>query len=252
MKINKQKRIGEIVIVMEGENPEIAVMTHVFCDILGYSVSALPRSSQILKKFEGHDPHSHVILLNAPTNNINSLEDVENFSQYLHDLSIKLDIDFINDSTYIHFDRDNKNNKHGMMKKMLKVYNSSQGEYSDGQNGLLLISYPSIESFVMSLFEDDTHKNNSCKLSTENKKLLETKNYKLDDADEKSLLHATNEFLTYLKENNFVTQNNEVYDNKDLSIQILDTQQNKFQKIHTFDCVSQVVQILIDLGIIEL
>lgn len=252
MRLNKQKRIGEIVIIMEGKNPEFDIIKHVFCDILGYSVSALPRKSKLIQTFEGHDPHSRVILFNTPSNNVNSLENVEEFAQYMHEMSIEFNIDFVNDSTYIVFDRDHKNNRKGTVQKLLKEYNSSQGDNTDGQNGLLLINYPSVESFVMSLFEDDTHKHNSCELGTQNKALLSAKNYEIKNANDNSLLHATKEFLSYLKDNNLITQNHEVYDNKDLGLQICETQQNHFDKFHAYCCMSQAIQILIDLDIIQL
>lgn len=252
MKLNKQKRIGEIVIVLEGENPENEILTHIFMDILGYSVSSCPRSTGVLKEFEGHDIHSKVILINAPTSNINSIADVDFFSKYLFEMSVKLNIDFTNDDTYIIFDRDYKNNKKKVLKKMLEKYNSAQGEFNEEQNGLLLINYPSIEPFVMSLFEKDSYKINKCRLGSENKDCLAKKGYKLKDSDENCLLNAAKEFLSYLKDYKIIQHSTEVYDTQTIGLKIFEEQSNKLQVLRNFNCLSQVIQILIDLGIVEL
>lgn len=252
MKINIQKRIGEVVIVTEGDNPEFEIIKGIFHDFLEYNIILKKRNNKDIVEFQGHDVDSRIILLNAPTNNINSLQDINEFYDFLYnEVSKKFDLDLINDATYIIFDRDRKNNRYGVVKKLINVFTESQND-SEEQNGLLLLSYPSIEAFQISMFEDNSF-NNTFGLGNEAKEYVKAKAYELNCFNEDTIKHSTNEFLKYLFKEKIINCENEVvYCMGDIGQAILEKQTKKMQKNQVYNCVSQLVQILLDLGIVEL
>lgn len=252
MKINKQKRIGEIIIVTEGVHPEFDIIKGIFHEFLGYSVISKRRNGKDVTVFNGHDKNSRVIVVNAPTNNISSIVDTEKFYDFLyHEVALKYDIDLINDSTYIVFDRDRKNNRLGIVRKLIESLTHSQTD-SDEQNGLLLLSYPSIEAFKISMIKEDSYKlqfslGNEVKQYIEAESLLDFPFY------ESGISHATLEFINYLASENLIESERDLSVNLDtLGAQILNRQTDKFCREQKFDCISQIIEILIDLNIIDL
>ena len=252
MKINVRKRIGEVVIVTEGNNPEFKIIKGIFHNFLGYTVYSKKRNKEDIVELAGYDVDSRILLLNTPTNNINCLENEEDFYDFLYkEISKKFDVDLTNDSTFIIFDRDRKNNRYGITKKLINALTESQND-GDEQNGLLLLSYPSIEAFEISVFEDDAYKN-TFSLGSEAKAYVDKKAYGVDYYYEQNIKHATDEFIKYLNVEKIINNVNEIIiDMGKIGDAILEKQTEKMQRDQTYSCVSQVVQILIDLGIIEL
>lgn len=57
MKINKNKRIGEIVIIVEGSVTEFNYVEEIFQSYLGYHVISHSRKDESVKILKGHDEY---------------------------------------------------------------------------------------------------------------------------------------------------------------------------------------------------
>lgn len=249
MIINKQKRIGSIIIFTEGETPEFEIIEKIFNKFLGYSIVKKSRYQSNMIELQGHDRFSKVVLLNTPTSNINSLKDAKSLYDYIFkEYVLPLDLDTINNPVYFIFDRDPENNRQGIVENLLKKLTESQSD-NDEQNGLLLISYPSIEAFLLSMNEKASY-DNKVRLGTELKQTINLKKYK-SDLDENKLLNAVNEFIDFLMKFSIISHEEEVVDKLDvLGIMIFKLQTDLYSKERLFYCLSQVVELLIDLQII--
>ena len=84
MKINKNKRIGQIVIIVEGFLTEFEYIEEIFHRYLGYEVISNSLKDKNYKILQGKDKYSKVFIINAPTNNICSIKDKESFDDYIH------------------------------------------------------------------------------------------------------------------------------------------------------------------------
>lgn len=251
MILNRNKRIGNVVIIAEGENPEFSIIENVFHNVLGYSVQKYKRSEKDIVELTGTDEYSKVTIINSPTNNINSIDNaIDFYDLYYKEVFVKLGIDLFTDSVYVLFDRDPNNNRYGTVKNLIEKLTESQND-SEEMNGLLLLNYPSIESFTYSLYVDksyDLHK----RLGSEMKEVVNSLNLNSKVMSEENLIHATNGFINFLIENKFLDKDTDLLDNLNvIGKPILDFQQEEYTRLNTFSCISQLVEILVDLQIIE-
>lgn len=251
MKINKHKRIGEIIIFAEGENPEFEVIENIFHNYLGYSITKVKRSEKLITELQGDDQYSKVILLNTPSSNLNSISNESAFFDYIfNEYADKLDLDTQNDAVYFVFDRDPMNNRQGIVAKLLNKLTSSQND-SDEQNGLLLLSYPSIESFTLSMKETNSFQI-QYKLGKELKDYVIQQGYDNTINDE-SLGNAVCEFINFLEQKFIIKEASDILNKLDIvGLEIFKIQKDIFSRENLFYCISQLVEILIDLQIIEL
>lgn len=251
MRLNKEKRIGSIIVITEGEYPEFDILKGIFHELLGYKVTLCKRSDKEVVELRGRDEYSRVILLNSPTSNIISIKNKDEFYDYLFtEVAEKYDVDLFNCPTYIIFDRDRINNRLGVVKELICSLNQSLTD-SDEQNGLLLLSYPSIEAFKVSMYEDNSSALRFS-LGRELKSYVSEKSYTCR-YDEAALTHAANELAKFLSSKNIIHDQDDIVNKMDsLGINILNCETDTYEKNNVFDCVSQVAEMFIDLGIIEL
>lgn len=176
MRINKTKRIGKIVIIVEGEVTEFEYIEEIFNKYLGYTIKSKSRKDNNFIELKGHDDFSTLYLINAPSNNIKSIKDDLEFENYIYSHLSKLPIQSnFNYQTYIVFDRDPINNRCNLVQNLISKYNESITD-DDKINGLLLLSYPAIESFLVSLNESNSYET-KYKLGKDLKEYINSKNY---------------------------------------------------------------------------
>ena len=66
LKINKEKSIGEVVIVVEGENDEFRLLKKIFTKILDYNYISLKRNKVLQHEFKSKsNKNSTVIIANT-------------------------------------------------------------------------------------------------------------------------------------------------------------------------------------------
>lgn len=251
MKINKNKRIGEIVIIVEGSVTEFNYIEEIFHSYLGYHVISHSRKDESVKILKGHDEYSKVFIINAPTNDIVSIKNNIDFENYIYKELNKLPILTIaNNQTYIVFDRDPKNNKYGVVKKLISKYKDSLTN-DETINGLLLLSYPALESFLISLKEKNSF-NLKMKFGKDLKEYIKLKGYSIENLDDDKITNAYNNLLNFLVKKEIINEDSEIYNFNKIGLSILELEQELYKLENVFYCVSQIIEILIDLQIIEL
>ena len=270
-RIEKTKNVGNVIFVVEGGNSdtggtELRLLKKIFSDVLGYEVNELRRGSD---EFicHGKNPQYRVFALNLPKVQLTQLnEDALDalFVRLVEEFNIKPE----NCPIFYLYDRDvlsyHKNELRG---KYVKRYTDPYGT-DNGDQGQLLLSYPSIESFLVSCIEKETYKI-ACKLGQDAKNILGEKLKSEDNNDkaydrfnavegvftdvqtevEKRLIHSVNEMDIGLE-----TSGISSYDLDDLAptlLAVYDFQQEKYNREDCFSFLSLVAMAFLELAVCQ-
>lgn len=269
-RIDKTKNIGNVIFVVEGGRPdtggtELRLLKKIFTDILEYEVQELRRGSE---KFIAHGQHSqfHVFALNLPKNQLTQLTQDsidELFARLKEDFHLKPE----DCPVFYLYDRDVLSyHRNELRKKYVMKYTDPYGT-DDGYQGQLLLSYPAIESYLLSCIIDETVTRSS-KLGREAKTLL-TNEICPDDCADKTDIHMKTVDLVFSSEiseagkrlihsinemdNGLETMGLQSYDLDNLAPTLLvvyDYQQQKYDREDTFSLLSLVGMALLELGVI--
>lgn len=157
-KLNKEKNIGTVIFVVEGGRPEtggteLKLLKAIFSDILGYEVHELRRGSEEFIGY-GENKYSRVFALNLPKNQLTQLTDEALdilFRRIRDELKVKPEdcpIFFLYDRDYLSYKPNELRKKY--VQKYTDPYSNERGD-----QGQLLLSYPSIEGYLLSCFKSD-------------------------------------------------------------------------------------------------
>ena len=269
-RIDKTKNIGNVIFVVEGGRPEtggteLRLLKKIFADILGYEVQELRRGCE---EFIGHgkNPQFRVFALNLPKNQLTQLTDDaidELFCRLREEFGIKPEdcpIFYLYDRDVLSYKRNELRGQY--VKKYIDPYGTD-----DGNQGQLLLSYPAIESFLLSCIKDNVV-NIEAKLGQDSKKIL-TDEVCQDGCLDKTDIHARTVDLVFTEkiseaENRLIHSINEMdnglesiglcgYDLDNLGSTLLavyDYQQQKYNEEDVFSLLSLVGMALLELGII--
>lgn len=248
LKINKNKSIGEVVIVVEGEKEEFKLLKHIFTKILDYNYVQVRRNKVMKDKFESkNNKNSTIIVDNTSNSNIKTIMEDKNYKDKLYNLLKKeYNRSLKNVPIYILWDRDADSNTSDVVLKSLNTFTSSLDNDYD-MNGLLLLSYPCVESFELSNFIKQFWKINFSSAKDAKKKMKEIIP-ELTDIDEKSLMlaienmHRTMYFYGIRKydPSNFKKEN----------LKIFRKESEEYLNNKYFNALSLIGIMFIDLGII--
>ncbi len=75
LKINKNKSIGNIVIVVEGEEDEFRLLKHIFTKVLDYNYISMKRNKVMQHEFVSKDSKNTVIVANTRNSSIKTIID---------------------------------------------------------------------------------------------------------------------------------------------------------------------------------
>ena len=269
-KIDKMKNIGNVIFVVEGGRPEtggteLRLLKKIFADILGYEVQELRRGSE---EFIAHGQHRQlrvfaVILGKKEMTQITEDAMAELLCRLREEFHIKPE----DCPIFYLYDRDVLSYKRNELRgKYVKKYTDPYGT-DNGDQGQLLLSYPAIESYLLSCMKNDTVKM-AFKLGQEAKVALTNELCSENDADktdihlktvdfvfsedteeaEKRLIHSINEM-----DNGLETFGISSYDLDNLAQTLLDVydyQQQKYKADDVFSLLSLVGMALLELGVI--
>lgn len=149
--INKGKRIGQVLFVIEGLETEANLIYRVFSKILGYQMERLYRNGNYRVFHRTDDPYSKVTVINTAESNIKFIDKDDEFLNHMFDTLIEeYNFDLDNAAIYYIFDRDPKSNtdQEFIRSAIRKLASSREINVDWGRQGMLLLSYPCIESFV--------------------------------------------------------------------------------------------------------
>jgi len=158
MRINKDRSIGRVLFIVEGGKTEFTLLRRIFCDVLGYEYIEKRRDKA--KFFRSRNINtSKVAVINTEESNISYICDENDYLDRVFEALIT-EYDFPVDKAAIYylFDRDPKSNVDVcLIEKLISQLTNAYENEGGLRGGLLLLSYPCIESYVISNFINDTH-----------------------------------------------------------------------------------------------
>ncbi len=261
MKLLKDKILGQVIIVTEGEKDEIELFEKIFEDIFNCEVVELTHrdgqeSNFVCKICKIKNENSKILLLNARHSNIKYADDIDFLNRAYSELieNYSYDIDIENSKIFFVFDRDCKSNNNSII--ICNLIEKFKDPYDINDTpGLLILNYPSIESYILSTKIDKTFAL-KFELGKDIKKYNKYHSrVKICDIDDNCLLHAYEEFCDYIlnigaiSEWNKITQNI-AYTYQNINKMIYNKQEDFFKIEKKYQAFSSVSMIFYSLGII--
>ncbi len=191
--------------------------------------------------------NSRVIVINAKNSNLSSIKKDENYLNEIYKkLYLEYGIDVKNINIYFVWDRDKNSNPKEVTKDLLSRLGNSIENKNGEMNGLLLLSYPCIEAFTISNFDEKT-----IFLKEKNlKKYVENYNYTINKIDRYTLLKATammNKVLLKFGINEY-----DLDDFSKISLEIFNKQEELLFNKKYYNLLSLLSIMLLDLNIITI
>jgi hypothetical protein len=254
-RINLEKNIGSSIFIVEGAVSEFNIAETVFVKNLGYELIRKARNETLFRYQNPNNPYSRVAVLNCAKNQLHTL-DFDEIDSLCTELINEYDFDLANSAFFYLYDRDvysYTDGKQNVPRQYLKVLTSARPEYktvtTSGYDGLLLLSYPCIEAFVTSGFDDYAHQYFHAKGNGDLKPFNDSHKYFQNTMDSASLSRAMLQMDKALEMLGI-----EAYDFSDFAttnLQIYDQQEQIYSQIKKFRLLSLFCIALLELGIIE-
>ena len=256
-KFNKDKNIGKVLYIVEGATREINLIANIFLNILGYEeVISLNRNGKMkYRQFSKKDNvYSQVVIINSETSNIDTINNKDFIDKQIELLRDNgLDYEYRNSAIYYVFDADRKEDTN-IIRKLVEHYTNSREPSDDNENkfnsigGMLLLSYPAIETFIISNFENDMS-NFDKRFDFDNQKLKEYIDNKKYLDNRMSIDTLSNAFLELVNSLEKIDVKKINLDNtKEFNTDIL----NYEQSLNNRYMLSLLLISFVDLGIIEI
>ncbi|WP_230867357.1 hypothetical protein [Iocasia frigidifontis] len=234
--------------IVEGGRTEFSLLKKIFCGILDYEYIEKRRNRP--NYFQSNkNKNSRVAVINTEESHISFVEDENNYLDNIFETLI-IDYNFPVDNTAIYylFDRDPKSNTDVELIKKLIYKLRDPYENGDLRGGVLLLSYPSVESFVISNFLTDSYDNDFA-LGSEAKIFISNNNHiQINNIHEDSIKNAVVELKNYL-ENEEIDLDIDNFSRA--NIQIFNKQENYYLKKSTYKTLSLLSIAFLQLGIIS-
>lgn len=251
IQLNKEKSIGKVLYIVEGGKTEPNILYSLFVKVFDYQLETILREKGYHKYNSKENPDSQVFVINAEESNIKYIaKDNEFLNNLFLELIENYEFDVDNAAIYYIFDRDNQSNTDTkFLTEMLSTLTNSRENVDYNRQGLLLLSYPSVESFILSCFPEKCFRK---KFDTGNhlKQYLYTCKIDYKKLSEDVLLRATNELIDTLKEIGIerfdidnVGEHNQV---------IFQYEEKMYASEELYRSLSLLCVSLIDLGLIEI
>ena len=250
-KLDKGKNIGTVIFIVEGGRPEtggteLRLLKTIFSDILGYEVQELRRGSD---EFIGHgkNPYSRVFALNLPKNQLTQMTDEALdalFRRIREEFKVKPEdcpIFYLYDRDYLSYGHNELRGKY--VKRYIDPYTNDTGD-----QGQLLLSYPAVESYLLSCFMKDVFRKRYC-LGKDMKPDVAALGFSVEKiADDLHILNGLTEMNKGLSSLGIDT-----YDLDHLAptlLSVYDSQQGIMKSEGAFSALSLISMALLELGVI--
>ena len=248
LKINKNKTIGEVVVVVEGESEEFKLMKHIFTNVLNYNYISIKRNKVMRDEFRSKtNPNSTIIVANTSNSNIKTIMEDQDYQDKLYEL-LRTDYKHSLKSTpiYIIWDRDYDSNDEEIVLKTLKTFKNAMDNDFD-MNGILLLSYPCIESYEISNFDKQLYRK---KFSSSQcaKDLYKEKRYSLSNITEETIINAIKNMHRSM--NSIGILNYDPSDFYKTNKKVFEYEKDSYDNSGMIPALSLLSVMLVDLGII--
>lgn len=260
--LKKGKRIGEVLFIVEGPRTEPLLIYRVFTKIFGYQMDRLYRDGKYKVFKRTNDPFSKVTVINTKSSNICSIDkDDEYLTNVFNVLNEEYNLDIDNAAVYYLFDRDPESNtdQKFIESALQKLASARETNLDWGRQGMLLLSYPCVESFVAMNLVDNSIRycwnkqialGNALKNALNDEKLLPNK------IDENTLLHCVEELLRGMATVGVDTAPdsllNSLEDFSDNNKKVYDWEETQFAQKGQYGLLSLFAIALLDLGMIQM
>ncbi len=249
MKLNKDKHIGRVLFIVEGSRTEFVILRRIFCNLLGYNYIEKRRNKPTF--FTNNQDHrSRVAVINTSDSNISDIGDVAFLDNLFDALREQYQFPVDQSAIYYIFDRDPKSNTdvpliENYIRSLANPYENDNG-YNPGQ---LLLSYPSIESYIISNFYTSSY-NLRFTLGAEAKTYIgQNTDIQVNKFSDETLISAAREFLTYLENEKIMFDIDEF---APASYDVFTKQEQEYLSGAGFKVFSMLTLAFLQLGILEM
>lgn len=270
-RLNPDALIGDTLFIVEGAKTEFDIIESIFTKRLGFQIVKKVRGNDgyILK---GSNPSKQVFAFNFEKNQLHK-QDFNELNKLYSELRNVYGFNPDKAAVYLIYDRDVQcyepygiDVRNDYIMRFTNCLSSGDKTSTSGYDALLILSYPSIESYLTSCFLNDTYTvehslGNQLKIWNTNNKLewrnVFKKKYDLHkkchiiDTDEmdKALLHAVEEMNKAIL--HFGVSNYNIDDFYSTNIKVFDAEEAHYSKSGNFKLLSLLSVILMQLGIIH-
>lgn len=253
--INKDKKIGKVLFVVEGERTEPYILCRIFEKIFDYSYTRISREGKITYDVVSSKRHdlSQVFVVNAEESNISHIADGNEYLDNLFRMLINdQGIDFDNAAIFYIWDRDrNSNVNTDIIKELLSTLRNPRDSVDYERHGLLLLSYPSIETYTASNFIPNTYTEKAAtgkelKFSLNEKKILQ------QNISEESIQMATKELFKALKSFDIEFKKEMLDDMAKTNLEVFRKEESIYEQEDAYRLLSMLSIALLNLGLIEI
>lgn len=250
VQLNKGKSIGKVLYIVEGDSTEPYILQKIFTEIFDYQVERILRKAGYSVLNSKEIRTSQVFVINTEQSNIKYIDkDNEYLNNLFRELIEEYDFDVDNAAIYYLFDRDYRSNKNPeFIKMMLKVLQNARENESYDRQGLLLLSYPAIESFTLANFKEDSF-DEKFALGKILKRHLHEQKFNQSNITDETLMFAIEEVFKAF--NKMKLTNYDIDAFGDCNCDIFDFEENAFAMEKVYNVLSLVGISLIDLGLVE-
>lgn len=249
MDLMRDKRVGKVLLIVEGAKHEFNLIKRIFVDVLGYTQIEKRRNNTDYYVRKG-DVHSVVAIVNTKASNIASINEEEYLDIIFEELIEKHNFDINNAAIYYLFDRDPESNIDGKLIVGLidKLKNSREND-NNMRGGMLILSYPAVEAYEISNFIDKTYELKA-RLGSELKEYI-NKNAKIismNKINRESIIHAGKEMISYLRAKGIGL---DLDDFSNMNRAVFMNEEQCFAESNTYKILSMLSCVLMDLGILR-
>ncbi len=250
LRLNKNKRIGTLIFVVEGNKTEIELLKRIFSDILDYNFLSENREGKKIKFKSKLDKYSTVYVFNSENSNIKSIASETLEDELSEEIRLLYDENFaIEDAAIFYiFDRDYKSNRLEVVEGLIDKYYNSRESKDYNMQGLLLLSYPAVEAYICEAIVDKYYKRDF-DLGLKLKRYLQNRKIKIEDIKDRHLLSCCKSMSKTL--NKFGINDFDIDDFTDTNMEVLKNEEEILKDIEGYRVLSLISVALLDLGIIE-
>ena len=248
MKLNPNKRIGKVLYLVEGDVDEVVILEHIFKSVLNYTVCSYDkRSDTVSCLVNPNDKYSKVFIVPMKYSAISKIESSKDYLEYVYQRLKHFGLEKEECAKYLIFDRDEGSNSREKIKELFSVFKNSLDNDLE-INGLLLLSYPCVQSFYCQCLKDQTRLSSSLLMKQHSEK------YSIESVGENELIVGSEgmmkEILNIILQPSF---NINYLDNMEyVNNSVLDFEDKCFAKNEVYITLSMIFISFIDLGIIEI